>query len=62
MIRALLASLLLCATSGAALAQGVAPGGPIGGSTGMGSGLGGVVSGTGPSYPNGTTAPRSPIR
>src|SRR5580698_7750416 len=43
-----------------AFAQGVAPGGPIGGSTAMGSGLGGVTGGTGPSYPNGTTAPRLP--
>lgn len=64
MIRALLACLLLCATSVTALAQGVAqgvaPGGPIGGSTAMGNGLGGVVGGTGPSYPNGTTAPPSP--
>jgi hypothetical protein len=60
MTRALLATLLLLsAASAPALAQGVAPGGPIGGSTGIGSGLGGVT-GTGPSYPNGTTAPRSP--
>jgi hypothetical protein len=60
MAKALVAALLLlgitCAT---ALAQGVAPGGPIGGSTGIGSGLGGG-NGTGPSFPNGTTAPRSP--
>ena len=39
------------------LAQGVAPGGGIANSTGIGSGLGGVVGGTGPIYPNGTTVP-----
>ncbi|MBS0539244.1 MAG: hypothetical protein JSR47_10840 [Proteobacteria bacterium] len=39
------------------VAQGVAPGGPIGNSTGIGSGLGNVPGGTGPSFPNGTTAP-----
>jgi hypothetical protein len=54
---ALLVTGLACT---AAFAQGVAPGGPIGGSTAMGSGLGGVTGGTGPSYPNGTTAPRLP--
>lgn len=44
-----------------ALAQGVAPGGSIGGSTGIGSGLGGVT-GTGPSWPNGTNqAPQPPV-
>ena len=42
-----------------ALAQGVAPGGPIGGSTGIGSGLGGV-GGTGPSWPNGTNQAPQP--
>ncbi len=41
----------------AALAQGVAPGGPIGNSTGIGSGLGGVVGGTGPTWPNGSSPP-----
>jgi hypothetical protein len=61
MTRAVLAMLLLLAVApAAARAQGVAPGGPIGGSTGIGSGLGGVVGGTGPTYPNGTTAPPSP--
>jgi hypothetical protein len=40
-----------------AVAQGVAPGGGFYNSTGIGSGLGGVIGGTGPSYPNGTTAP-----
>jgi hypothetical protein len=50
----------LVMAGGAALAQGVAPGGPIGGSTGIGSGLGGV-GGTGPSWPNGTNqAPQPP--
>jgi len=42
-----------------ALAQGVAPGGPIGGSTAIGSGLGGVI-GTGPSWPNGTNQAPQP--
>jgi hypothetical protein len=37
-----------------ALAQGVAPGGPIYNSTGIGSGTGGVIGGTGPTWPNGT--------
>jgi len=41
------------------LAQGVAPGGPIGGSTAIGSGLGGVT-GTGPSWPNGTNQAPQP--
>ena len=45
---------------GPALAQGVAPGGPIGGSTGIGSGLGGVTGGTGPSWPNGTNQAPQP--
>jgi hypothetical protein len=58
LVAALLLSLVVAGTT--AFAQGVAPGGPIGGSTGIGSGLGGVVGGTGPSYPNGTTAPPSP--
>jgi len=40
---------------GAAMAQGVAPGGGIANSTGIGSGLGPM--GPGPSYPNGTTVP-----
>lgn len=60
MIRALLATLLLLVAIPVVQAQGVAPGGPIGGSTGIGSGLGNVPGGTGPSYPNGTTAPPSP--
>jgi hypothetical protein len=47
-------------TAATALAQGVAPGGGIGNSTGIGSGWGGVIGGTGPSYPNGTTAPATP--
>ena len=59
MPRALPALLLIFAAVSAA-AQGIAPGGPVGGSTGIGSGLGGVVGGTGPSYPNGTTAPPAP--
>src|SRR5476651_1361037 len=58
LVAAVLLSLVVAGTT--AVAQGVAPGGPIGGSTAMGSGLGGVVGGTGPSYPNGTTAPPSP--
>ena len=63
MTRVLPALLLLFAASTmttAAMAQGVAPGDPIGGSTAIGNGLGGVVGGTGPSYPNGTTAPPPP--
>jgi hypothetical protein len=40
-------------------AQGIAPGGSIGGSTGIGSGLGGVT-GTGPSWPNGTSQAPQP--
>jgi len=43
-----------------AFAQGLAPGGGIGNSTGIGSGTGGVIGGTGPAYPNGTTAPVLP--
>lgn len=43
-----------------ALAQGVAPGGPIGNSTGIGSGLGAPPGGTAPSYPNGTMHPALP--
>lgn len=43
-----------------ALAQGVAPGGPIGDSTGIGSGLGGVTGGTGPTWPNGTNQAPQP--
>lgn len=61
MAKFLLTAILALGIAGtSALAQGVAPGGPIGGSTAIGSGLGGVVGGTGPSYPNGTTAPPSP--
>src|SRR5437764_14644072 len=45
--------------SSSAFAQGVAPGGPIGGSTAIGSGLGGVT-GTGPSWPNGTNQAPQP--
>ncbi len=52
-----IAALALALTGQMALAQGVAPGGPIGNSTGIGSGLGGVPGGTGPSWPNGTTQP-----
>jgi len=52
-----LAAAALALSGGGALAQGVAPGGPIGNSTGIGSGLGNVPGGTGPSWPNGTTAP-----
>jgi hypothetical protein len=48
----------LIATAGHA--QGVAPGGPIYNSTGIGSGLGNVPGGTGPTFPNGTTAPVLP--
>jgi hypothetical protein len=51
----LMAAWALTATTAAA--QGVAPGGPFYNSTGIGSGLGGVVGGTGPTFPNGTTAP-----
>jgi hypothetical protein len=51
----LMAALGLTATT--ATAQGVAPGGPFYNSTGIGSGLGGVIGGTGPTFPNGTTAP-----
>jgi hypothetical protein len=47
-------------TATMAAAQGMAPGGPVYNSTGIGSGLGGVTGGTGPSYPNGTTAPALP--
>jgi hypothetical protein len=43
-----------------AQAQGIAPGGPVYNSTGIGSGLGNVPGGTGPSFPNGTTAPALP--
>jgi hypothetical protein len=43
-----------------ASAQGMAPGGPVYNSTGIGSGLGRVPGGTGPTYPNGTTAPALP--
>jgi hypothetical protein len=52
-------TVLLAIASAAAVAQGVAPGGPIGGSTGIGSGLGGVT-GTGPSWPNGTNQAPQP--
>jgi hypothetical protein len=47
-------------TGATAAAQGVAPGGGIYNSTGIGSGLGRVIGGTGPTYPNGTTAPAMP--
>jgi hypothetical protein len=56
----LLSALALIAGDAGALAQGVAPGGPIGNSTGIGSGLGGVVGGTGPSWPNGTNQAPQP--
>jgi hypothetical protein len=55
----LLMAVVLALAGGDALAQGVAPGGPIGGSTGIGSGLGGVT-GTGPSWPNGTNQAPQP--
>src|SRR5689334_8549726 len=57
--RTALATLGLALASAMAVAQGVAPGGPIGGSTGIGSGLGGVT-GTGPSWPNGTNQAPQP--
>lgn len=47
-------ALALCLQGVGALAQGVAPGGPIYNSTGIGSGTGGVIGGTGPTWPNGT--------
>ena len=50
-------ALILEGTGVASVAQGVAPGDPIYNSTGIGSGLGGVIGGTGPQYPNGTTPP-----
>src|SRR5688572_11560006 len=53
------ATTALALASTSVLAQGVAPGGPIGGSTGIGSGLGGVT-GTGPSWPNGTNQAPQP--
>ena len=54
----LLLLVVACGLAGTtAVAQGVAPGGPIYNSTGIGSGLGGVIGGTAPTYPNGTTAP-----
>src|SRR5688572_22203301 len=53
------AATALILISATAIAQGVAPGGPIGGSTGIGSGLGGVT-GTGPSWPNGTNQAPQP--
>jgi hypothetical protein len=61
---ALGATVFLALASGTAvaqrvMAQGVAPGGPIGGSTAIGSGLGGVT-GTGPSWPNGTNQAPQP--
>jgi len=56
---ALGAAAALLLTSASAVAQGVAPGGPIGGSTAIGSGLGGVI-GTGPSWPNGTNQAPQP--
>ena len=56
---ALLAAILAALANAPADAQGVAPGGPIGGSTGIGSGLGGVT-GTGPSWPNGTNQAPQP--
>jgi hypothetical protein len=57
-MRRLLLLMAACGlTAATAAAQGVAPGGPFYNSTGIGSGLGGVIGGTGPTYPNGTTAP-----
>jgi hypothetical protein len=55
-------ALALVFAGASTFAQGVAPGGPIGGSTAIGSGLGGVT-GTGPSWPNGTNqAPQPSIQ
>jgi hypothetical protein len=56
---ALVAAIGLAFAGPAALAQGVAPGGPIGNSTAIGSGLGGVI-GTGPSWPNGSNPAPQP--
>src|SRR5689334_6458679 len=58
--RVLMALACMLGSSVGALAQGVAPGGPIGNSTGIGSGLGGVTGGTGPSWPNGTNQAPQP--
>ena len=44
-------------TAATAAAQSAAPVRPVYNSMSIGSGLGGVVGGTGPLYPNGTTAP-----
>jgi hypothetical protein len=60
MRRLVLAAVAWGLTATTAAAQGIAPGGPVYNSTGIGSGLGGVVGGTGPTYPNGTTAPALP--
>ena len=60
MRRLLLAAAAWGLTAVTAAGQGMAPGGPVYNSTGIGSGLGGVVGGTGPTYPNGTTAPALP--
>lgn len=51
------------AVTGAALAQGVAPGGPIAGSTGIGSGWGNNTNpgSTAPSWPNGTNQAPQPV-
>jgi hypothetical protein len=53
--------MVLATTTVVAHAQGVAPGGPFYNSTGTGSGIGPMpLGGTGPTYPNGTTAPALP--
>ena len=61
-MRALALAVSLVCAALAAQAQGVAPGGPVGGSTGIGIGIGpGTGAGsTGPSWPNGTSAPPAP--
>jgi len=60
--RVLATIVALFALNGAALAQGVAPGGPIAGSTGIGSGLGNNNPGsTAPSWPNGTNQAPQPV-
>src|SRR5579871_1246051 len=58
---ACVAAVVLALASGAAVAQGVQPGGPIYNSTGIGSGLGGNVGGTGPTWPNGTNPAPQPV-
>jgi hypothetical protein len=57
MRRLLLLAAAWALTAATAAAQGVQPIRPIYNSMSIGSGQGGVVGGTGPLYPNGTTAP-----